>query len=450
MVRFLIKGVDAMRKYIYLPVITLGIVLLWCSFIFSSIVPKEIVIMIDNSGSMIKGDPHFLTKKAVAEFVEHLSEDTRVAVLIFDHRVNLAIPLSTVSETAKEDILASLDNIDFRGKFTNIPAAMEQAIYELKTEGRKESQKSILFITDGIVDTGNKVKDADSARWLREILAEDASDHGIRIYGIAFTKFADLELIQTLAQKTKAEYLRAFTPEDILDAFSLANQYILSREPEKVSTPSLELPQVQALQDTIEEGPIYVTEEPVPTPTSASVEPKKSNLSTIISISLGFLAVVAVTVLFLFRKKPGFAFPSRRPKRPAYDVTEPLPNASLKDLDEVTGESIFNIAKKVTKVGRISAGQEQEDRAGRIAINRKTISRNHAVIEYKNHTFWIIDLGSANGTFLNNKRITTEMRLNNGDVISFDTFDFEFVMEEVAQLDKTVMMDQTVFRPSLP
>ena len=257
-VRFLVKGVDAMRKYIYLPVITLGIVLLWCSFIFSSIVPKEIVIMIDNSGSMIKGDPHFLTKKAIAEFVEHLSDDTRVAVLIFDHRVNLAIPLSTVSETAKEDILASLDNIDFRGKFTNIPAAMEQAIYELKTEGRKESQKSILFITDGIVDTGNKAKDADSARWLREILAEDASDHGIRIYGIAFTKFADLELIQTLAQKTNAEYLRAFTPEDILDAFSMANQYILSREPEKVSTPSPEPHQVQDVQDTICRGPAKI------------------------------------------------------------------------------------------------------------------------------------------------------------------------------------------------
>ncbi len=439
-----------MRRYVFLPVITLGIVLLWCSLIFSSIVPKEIVLMIDNSGSMRKGDPHFLTKKAVAEFVGQLSDDTRVAVLIFDHRVNLAIPLSTVSETAEEDILASLDYIDFRGKFTNIPAAMERAIYELKTEGQEESQKSILFITDGIVDTGDKAKDADSARWLREILAEDAAENGIRIYGIAFTEFADLELIQTLAQKTRGEYLRAFTPEDILDAFFRAGQYILSREPEKVSTPPPESPQLQDLptepfQDTVEGGPIYVTEEPTPTPVhDAPVEPKKSNILTIVLLSLMLLAIIAAAALYLYRREPSIVRPSPRPARPAGDMAEPLPNASLKDLGGVMGINVFKITNKVTKVGRLSGSRDEP--ANRIVIDRETISRNHAVIEYKNHTFWIIDLGSANGTFLNNQRITTEMRLNHGDIISFDTFDFEFEVEEMAQHDKTVMFDRTVFR----
>ena len=121
-----------------------------------------------------------------------------------------------------------------------------------------------------------------------------------------------------------------------------------------------------------------------------------------------------------------------------------MPAASLKDLSEVTGKSIFNITQELTKIGRISP--DQKDLAGHIAIDRATISRNHAVIEYKNHSFWIVDLGSANGTYLDNKRITSEMRLNNGDIVSFDTFDFEFEMEGEAQMDKTVMVDLTVCR----
>ena len=135
-----------MKKYTFSSMVALVSILLYCCISFASTVPKDIVIMIDNSGSMKKGDPHFLTKDAVDEFVKKLSDDTQVAVLIFDQRVNLAISLTTVSEATKEDILASFDYIDYKGKLTNIPAAMERAIYELKTKGQEESQKSIIFI----------------------------------------------------------------------------------------------------------------------------------------------------------------------------------------------------------------------------------------------------------------------------------------------------------------
>ena len=401
---------------------TLGFVLLWSSIIFASTVPKDIVLMIDNSGSMKENDPNFLTKNAVTEFVSKLSEDTRFAVLIFDQGVNLALPLTTVFEAAREDILASFANLDFQGKLTDIPAAIERAIYELKTKGREESQKSIIFITDGIIDTGNKSRDTDRAKWLRESLCEDAAEHGIKIFGIAFTDLADFELIQFLAQKTKGEYFRAFTAEDIIDAFSQINQRIVSMEPAiKNGSISFEIP--------------GTTEAPMPTP--APVLKKTTLLIIIVGV-----VVTLLVILFWVRKKPGIT--PGRGERYIGDAAEPLPKAALNDMSGVTGQDVFEINDKLTKIGRLSGSQE--DQINSIVIDKKTISRQHAVIEYKNHSFWIMDQGSSNGTFLNGRRVANKMQVKHDDTISFDTYDFKFVIREMAQADSEGL-DRTVFRP---
>jgi hypothetical protein len=427
-----------MKKYTFSSMVVLVFLLLCCSISFASTVPKDIVLMIDNSGSMKKGDPSFMTKDAITEFVKKLPDDTQVAVLIFDHRINLAVPLTPVSEATKEDILASFDKIDYRGMLTNIPAAMERAIYELKTQGQEESQKSIIFITDGIVDTGNKLRDIDKTRWLRENLSEDAANHGIQIFGIAFTDLADFELIQSLAQKTKGEYFRAFISEEIPDIFSQIHQLILNMKPESVEpvAPPLTVPPLvleEPPKPEIEKSPIYVTEAPEPTPTP--VKSKKLNLPIIILIVLAVFAVIAVFFLFWFRRKPSITPPL--PEDLVGVTDELLPEASLRDLSGVTEQGIINISKKVTKIGR-------KDRINHIAIDKETISRQHAIIEYKNYSFWIIDQGSSNGTFLNGKQIVDEMRLNHGDTISFDVYEFEFIMPGM-EFDETVV-DKTVFR----
>ncbi len=432
-----------MKIYTFLSMVAFVFMFLYCANSFASTVPKDIVLMIDNSGSMKKGDPHFATKNAATEFVKNLPDGTKLAVLVFDHRVNLAVPLTTVSEVTKEDILLNFD-IDYQGQLTNIPAAMERAIYELKTKGEEESQKFIIFITDGIVDTGNKIRDIDKTKWLRENLAEDAAEQGIKIFGIAFTKLADFELIQFLAQKTKGRYFRVLTPEKIPEVFSQIYQLIMDIKPESVElaesvelvSPPLTVPHLvseEPHEAEIEKSPIYVTEAPESTPTP--VKPKKSSLPIIILIVLAAFGVMVVFFLFRFRRKSSTA-----PTMAVGHVgvtDELLPEVSIRDVSGVTGQDIFKISKKVTKIGR-------KDQINDIVIDQTTISRQHAIIVYKNYSYWIIDQGSSNGTFLNGKQIVDEIQLNHGDKISFDVYEFEFVMP-VTDFDKTVV-DKTVFR----
>jgi uncharacterized protein with von Willebrand factor type A (vWA) domain len=89
---------------------------------------KDVVLVLDNSGSMRKNDPTFLTSQAVTQFINELTGDTRVAMVIFDQVVQFSVPLTQLDAASRATILDSLKQIDYRGKFTDSPAAMERAI----------------------------------------------------------------------------------------------------------------------------------------------------------------------------------------------------------------------------------------------------------------------------------------------------------------------------------
>lgn len=495
-----------MKKYKIVLTVTLILMLLYCNLGLASTISNDIVLVIDNSGSMKKGDPHFLTKKAVAEFVKKLSDDTQVAILIFDHRVNLAVPLTIVSEVNKEAILASLDHIDYRGILTNIPDAMKQAIFELKKNGQDKSQKSIIFITDGVVDTGKKSRDIEKTEWLLKKLPNGAAKHEIKIFGIAFTDLADFELIQSLVQKTNGEYFKALTSEEIPEIFFQIYQHIMGKKPESVETDRMppkappaipQEPESSELEifrekspiepkvpehslkappkSEIEQSPIYITEKPAPTPdpvkdvmeepepaappvkhvmkkpgdlkpVPAKFKSKKFPLPLpiIILIAVVFLIAAMVILSRYRRRKTDAPAPTSRsqpappvPERPIGVSAEFMPEALLRDVSGVTGEDTYKISEKNTKIGR-------KEKINQIVINQDTISRQHAVIEYKNYAYWISDQDSSNGTFLNGEKITNEMRLSNGDTISIDVYDFEFILPGLESVKGDV--DKTVFR----
>jgi adenylate cyclase len=55
------------------------------------------------------------------------------------------------------------------------------------------------------------------------------------------------------------------------------------------------------------------------------------------------------------------------------------------------------------------------------------VSRQHALVQGQDETeFWLIDLGSANGTYLNGRRVHQPCRLSNGDRIGVAEFTFVF------------------------
>jgi len=58
------------------------------------------------------------------------------------------------------------------------------------------------------------------------------------------------------------------------------------------------------------------------------------------------------------------------------------------------------------------------------------VSRRHAIIQAQGELeFWLVDLGSANGTYVNGRRISHSVRLHNGDIIRIASHELEFATE---------------------
>lgn len=75
------------------------------------------------------------------------------------------------------------------------------------------------------------------------------------------------------------------------------------------------------------------------------------------------------------------------------------------------------------------------------------LSRRHARLFFEGGGLWVEDLNSANGTFVNGRRIAGRARLRDGDELTFDTLGFVVRGEAVAEPDKTGA--KTSLRPSI-
>jgi hypothetical protein len=69
-------------------------------------------------------------------------------------------------------------------------------------------------------------------------------------------------------------------------------------------------------------------------------------------------------------------------------------------------------------------------RAGDLELGDARVSRRHASINYKDGAYLLEDLGSSNGTYLNDTQITRPCPLSNGDIIRIGPFELRFVLCE--------------------
>ena len=60
-----------------------------------------------------------------------------------------------------------------------------------------------------------------------------------------------------------------------------------------------------------------------------------------------------------------------------------------------------------------------------IILEDARVSRNHAQLRYRSRRFWLTDLGSTNGTFVNGEPVT-ERALRDGDVVSLGGLELTF------------------------
>lgn len=373
----------------------------------------DVEAVLDVSGSMKKNDPQFLLREVVSSFASRLAPDSRLGIILFAENAEVTLGLTAVeTPDFTEQVAKSLQRIEYRGRRTDIPAGVERGLYELREHGRPEAQRNLIIFTDGLVDVGSPAKDLERARWLREDLALQAKQSGVRIFGIALTEAADFQLMQSVAQTTGGEYFRVLAAADIPGTF------------EKISARIEEMTRVA--KQTIEVKP---PEPPTPQPPAPAPQPapvldglvyeQRWLFSAIVLVAFGLVAVVAL-------------WNSKRSTRKVA-----VPAATLSDRSGHSGAEKYAIKKSVIKIGR-------DEKTNDVVIPHDTVSSQHAVIECRDGTFYLRDLRSMNGTFVGGKKFSDresirEVPLKNRDRIRFDAYEFEFVFDALEGAKQTVV-----------
>ncbi len=101
-----------------------------------------------------------------------------------------------------------------------------------------------------------------------------------------------------------------------------------------------------------------------------------------------------------------------------------------------------NLATYETENGQISIGRNSKND---VQIDNPAVSSSHAVIKKVMNTYFVEDLGSTNGTFVNEKKIQ-KYELLDGDEVIIGKHSLEFhyinsIGQNQADFDKTVILD---------
>ena len=351
-------------------------------------VPFDVVLALDNSGSMKRNDPDRVMGPVVSAFAARLPQDTRLGIVVFDKTAGLALTLSSVSEPGfTEKIEHALERVNYRGQWTDIPGAVERSLYELREHGRPASHRVIVLFTDGFVDLGDPARNRSRGEWLRSDLTAEAKRESVMIFGIAFTEDADFELIQSVSQQTGGAHFRILKASEMADVFERLTDSIR---------------QLRA-EHTTQGGQVRSPGQRLP----IAGDSGQGRSVPLLWLGIGLATLLVACGLWLWWVRS----------------TAPAVPATLQDCGERA--KIYSVDKRVFRIGRVRhKGLRRND----LVIPGKHVSRAHAEILFRNGNFYVKDDGSLHGTFVNGVKLNPRQieRLKNGDILRFDAYEFLF------------------------
>lgn len=100
-----------------------------------------------------------------------------------------------------------------------------------------------------------------------------------------------------------------------------------------------------------------------------------------------------------------------------------MPPAYLVNMNAGVDEMRYPISSRVSYIGREDMNQ--------VIIQNEAISKKHAKLTFADSKFYIEDLSSSNGTFLNGTRVHTRTALRNGDLIRLGAVIVKFEISKV-------------------
>ncbi|MDO3412739.1 vWA domain-containing protein [Saccharibacillus sp. CPCC 101409] len=175
---------------------------------------NDIVLVIDNSGSMTDTDPDNQRFSAAKDLIGRMDAEKRVAVFTFDDVPQLIQPLTpVVTDDQKQQIYAKIDAIQPTEYSTQIDQALSGTMEHIREKGDPGSGAMVILLSDGITDV-------DLSGVLSEYRSQRVPVNAIGLgSGLVVEAEDGYRLLQNIADSTGGTYTDVKNADQISLAF---------------------------------------------------------------------------------------------------------------------------------------------------------------------------------------------------------------------------------------
>jgi len=175
----------------------------------------DVVLLVDDSGSMKKNDPSGLRKQAAKLFLTLLNKNDQAALVSFSRQANTLASLMPASKKNIDNQLKpAVDKLSAKGSHTNLHDALTKG-YSLLKKSNSNNKKVLILMSDGKMDVGNSALDLKLTEDLLDQQTHLLAKNDITVHAIAFTEQSNIALLRLIAKDTKGQFNLLKKPKDI-------------------------------------------------------------------------------------------------------------------------------------------------------------------------------------------------------------------------------------------
>ncbi|WP_017814012.1 MULTISPECIES: vWA domain-containing protein [Paenibacillus] len=110
---------------------------------------RDVVVVIDNSGSMQGTDPQNLRYQAVKNMVDSMDDDMRVGIVQFSDQASVALPLTVLNAASKQQVHQTMDTMVTTDGGTDFTLALDTAMQMIKEHNDDTRGTVVIMLSDG-------------------------------------------------------------------------------------------------------------------------------------------------------------------------------------------------------------------------------------------------------------------------------------------------------------
>jgi Ca-activated chloride channel family protein len=168
---------------------------------------NDLVLVIDNSGSMAQNDPNNDRIAAAKNMIGQMDKDKRVAVILFGDEPQVLQPFTPVGTDAeKQAVYDKLEQIPSTDSGTNFDLALSETLRQIQNRGESDNGAMVILLSDGY-------SDLDTATALAPYMERNIA---VNTVGLSVTDSGGVGLLRAIAQMTGGTYY------DVTDAGQLS------------------------------------------------------------------------------------------------------------------------------------------------------------------------------------------------------------------------------------